>query len=204
MYPIAAFIQDTMIESGLSRGALASATGYRNVSKALRHLDRLRQGGRVPPDFQVRLIAALRVEPADFEAAVEATREMQRDEERRRRETETALARAAFRPHLRVIPERRVPQPIFVAAVTGGNFWLVEALPEDILTMPVVRRLDVVGQFARAHYARTGGSVGPFGEIRGYLFRTEFERAIELDIDGTPRGHHEGSVPEPTALLRIK
>ena len=192
MYPIAAFIQDRMMESGLSRGTLASATGYLNVSKALRHLDRLRQGGRTPPEFQAGLIAALGVEQADFEAAVEATRKMQRDEEQRRRETEVARARAEFRPHLRIIPERNVPQPIFVAAWTGVDFWLVEALPGDILAMPRISQLNVVGQIARAHYARTGGRAGPFDAIRCYLFRTEFERAIELDIDGTPRGQHRG------------
>jgi hypothetical protein len=201
MYPIDGFIQDKMMERGLSRGALTSATGYRNGSKTLRHLDRLKQGGQVPPSFQARLVAALGVDPVDFEAVLQATREIQRVEDRRRREAEIALARAAFRPHLRLIPERLVPQPIFVAAMTGVNFWLVQALPENILMIPVVRRLHVVGQIAREHYAWTSGKAGPFGGIRGYLFRTGFESAIELNVDGTRSGHHDGSVPEGSASI---
>jgi len=205
MYPIAGFIQVSMVARGFSRGTLASAMGYRNASKALRHLDRLKQNGQAPLDFQVRLIEALGVDPVDFESAMEATRTLQREEARRQREIETALARAAFRPHLRVIPERSIPQPIFVAAWTGVNFWLVQALPDNILTTPDARRLHAVAKIARAHYARTGGRAGPFGAIRGYLFRIEFERAIELDIEGTPTGHHhEGVVEEPQAFLTIK
>jgi hypothetical protein len=201
MYPIADFIQATMMKSGLSRGALASAMSYRNASKALRHLDRLKQDGQAPPDFQARLVVALGVDPADFDAAMEATRALQREETARQHEAETAAARMAFRPHLRVIPERRVPQPIFVAAFTGVNFWLVEQLPEDILATPLVHRLHVVGQIVRAHYAKMDGRAGPFGAIRGYLFRTEFERAIEFDSDGLPHDEHDGPVPEGRASL---
>lgn len=203
MYPIGNFVQTTMTERGLSRGALASALGYRNVAKALRNLDTLKGSGRITPDFQARLIAALEVDPMLFEAAVQATRDIQRDEERQRREAELAQLRAAFRPHLRVIPERSTPQPIFVAAVTGVDYWLVRPLPADILTMPVVHRLQVVGWIAREHYAERMGDVGPFGKILGYLFRTEFEKALEFDTDGMPHGELEGPVPEGKATLWI-
>jgi hypothetical protein len=61
----------------------------------------------------------------------------------------------------------------------------------------------VAGETARAHFAKQSGRAGPFGAIRGYLFRTGFESAIELAIDGTARGPHDGAVPEGRASLRF-
>src|SRR4051794_35916980 len=100
-----------MSEGGVSRGELAARMGYRNTSKAHRHLDRLMQGGATPPEFETRLVAALNIDTDQYGAAVEATRELEREEARQRQEAEIAAARAAFRPHLRVIPERRIPRP---------------------------------------------------------------------------------------------
>jgi hypothetical protein len=188
-------------ERGVSRGRLAAHMGYRNTSKALRRLDAFLEAGEAGPEFRARLIAALDIDPVQFETAMEATRELQRDEARRRDEAELAAARAAFRPHLRVIPERRIPQPIFVAAFTGVGFWLVQPLPEHVLSMPPILRLGVVGQIARDHYAQEEGHAGPFGAICGYLFRTEFEHALQLDIDGIVRGEQHGPISEVSATL---
>jgi hypothetical protein len=188
-------------ERGISRGQLATHMGYRNTSKALRRLDAFLEAGAARPEFQARLIAALDIDPVQFETAMEATRDLQRDEARRRDEAELAAARAAFRPHLRVMPGRRIPQPIFVAAVTGVAFWLVQPLPERVLSMPPIRRLHVVGQIARDHYAQKEGHAGPFGAICGYLFRTEFEHAIQLDIEGMVRGEQHGLISEGSATL---
>jgi hypothetical protein len=204
MYPIADFIRVTMTEQGLTRGKLATAMGYRNASKALRRLDELLQGGQAAPEFLTRLTAALTVDPATLEAAMEATRAVQREEACRQYEADIAAARLAFRPHLRVIPERSVPQPIFVAALTGTKRWLVEPLPKDILSMPIAQSLLIVGQHARDHYARTNGRAGPFGAIRGYLFRVEFEKAIRLDVEGAVQGEQNGRIPEGRAILRLK
>jgi hypothetical protein len=203
MYPIAILVQATMAERGFSRGKLAVEMGYRNVSKALRRFDAFVAGEETTPEFRPRLTAALDIEPDQFEQALEATRTLQCDEARQRDEAEIAAARAAFRPHLRVIPERRVPEPIFVAAFTGVDFWLVEPLPEDLLLMSAWRQLHTVVRIARAHFRRTKGRVGPFGAICGYLFRTKFEKAIRLDVEGNVRGIHHGRIPESHASLWV-
>ncbi len=201
MYPITRLIDTTRERRGISRGDLARTLGYRNTAKALRRLDDFRRLGDAAPDFQARLTAALGVDPTEFGAAMDATREVLREEKRLRREAEEARARAAFRPHLRVIPERRIPSPIFVAALTGVEHWLVQELPPDIMAMPEVRCFELAGEIARAHYARENGGAGPFGAIRGYLFRTTFDTAIELAVDGTNLGPRDGPVPMAKAAF---
>ena len=192
-----------MSQRGVSRGELAARMGYQNTSKALRHLDRLMQGGVTLPEFETRLVAALNIDTDQYGAAMEATRELEREEARQRHEAEIAAARAAFRPHLRVIPERRIPRPIFVVAFTGVARWLVEPLPSNVLSMPTVQQLHVVGQIARDHYARKKGDAGPFGAICGYLFRTKFEKAIQMDFDGMVQGQQHGLIPEGHTSLWV-
>jgi hypothetical protein len=193
MYPIGKFIQDTMLSHGIKRSALPKLLGYQNASKVLRHFDRLMDSGRFTPEFQKRLVAALKVDPTLFETAVAGTREIKCDEARQRRDADFDRSRASFRPHLRVLPESPLPAQIFYAHFCV-NHWLMRPLPHDILTMPVVHRLRMVGEMAREHYATEGGRAGSFGTIQGYLFRTEFEKGTEFNTDGVPVAELEGPV----------
>jgi len=177
--------------------------GYRNTSKALRHLDHLLLGGEPPTDFHKRLAIALDIEPLRYEAAIEATRAFYREEKRKRDEAEIAAARAAFKPHLRVIPERTIPQPIFVAAMTGVDRWLRVPLPAHIMTLAEEIRMKMVSTIAPAHFKAANGRAGPFGKICGYLFRYEFEKAIVLDIHGQAHGEHNTLIREGKATLYL-
>ena len=61
-----------------------------------------------------------------------------------------------------------------------------------------------VGEIARAHDAHRNGCADPFGAIKAYLFRTEFEKAIWLDTEGVVPRDDLGEVPDVRAYSRCE
>ena len=203
MSPIGEVLLNRLHELGMSRAALGRAMGYTNVAKALRRFDRLCALGSVHPDVIERARVALQLDTNAINTGLEATREQERIAQEAQRAAEIEAARARFRPHLRVVPERRVPSPIFVVALTGTARWLRQDLPDGITERPWERQLEVVARFARGHYRAKQASAGPFGAIQGYLYRIAFERAIRLDLDGVPLGEELGPIMDGKATLSV-
>lgn len=113
-------------------------------------------------------------------------------------------AAARFRPHLRVLAARSRPEPIFVVAWTGVDYWLRVDVPTAVLISSPGQRLREVGRVVRAHYAERRGSAVPFGAITGYLFRTLPDRAIRFTVEGVVAGEHRGPVPQGEAALQLR
>ncbi len=114
------------------------------------------------------------------------------------------VAGTRFRPHLRVLTERSRPEPIFVVAWTGVDYWLRVEVPTDMLIKSPGQRLREVGRIVRAHYAERCGSAVPFGAITGYLFRTLPDRAVRLSVEGVMEGEHLDPVLQGEARLRVR
>jgi hypothetical protein len=87
--------------------------GYKNIPKGLRRLEDLRGG-----EFQNTrgLISGL---PQALDVPAELVQKAIDDTTRQRHEAYEAAWRAAFRPHAIILTDRRIPQPIFVAAMIG-------------------------------------------------------------------------------------
>ncbi len=113
-------------------------------------------------------------------------------------------AAARFRPHLRVLTERSRPEPIFVMAWTGMDYWLRVEVPTAVLIRSPGQRLREVGRIVRAHYTERRGSAVPFGAITGYLFRTLPDRAIRFSTEGVVAGEHRGPVPRGEVSLQLR
>jgi len=111
---------------------------------------------------------------------------------------------APFRPHLRVLTERSVPEPIFVVAWTGVDFWLRVDVPTEVLIKSPGQKLREVGRIVRAHYEQRKGSALPFGRITGYLLRTLPDRAIRFSTEGVAEGVHLGWVPQGQVVLGLR
>ena len=95
-----------------------------------------------------------------------------------------------FRPHIRVQTERGRPEPIFVVAWTGIDYWLRLAVPGDVLVRSPSQRQRQIGRIIREHYSKWGKRHGPFGAITGYVFQSLPDRAIRYNLDGKAMGEN--------------
>jgi hypothetical protein len=111
--PIKALIIQRSKELGLSRTDLIRRAGWRNITKGLRLLDEICVGDfhRTRTLLQA-LPTALEVSPDEVRQAVEHT-------QRHIRETEEAAYRSSFVPHAIILTDRKIPHPIFAAAILG-------------------------------------------------------------------------------------
>lgn len=93
-----------------------------------------------------------------------------------------------FRPYIRVMTERRRPEPIFVVAWTGVDFWLRVEVPTGALIRSPQQKQREVGRIIRAHHAVWGKRCGPFGLITGYVFHSLPDRATRYSVKGIATG----------------
>ena len=101
-----------------------------------------------------------------------------------------------------MLTERRRPEPIFVAAWVGVDYWLRIEVPTEVLVRSRRRREREIGRIVRAHYAEHKGSAGPSGKITGYVFRSLPDRAIRYSGEGVAQGEHRG--PEQHSVARMR
>ena len=116
-YPIGRFILDRAKALGFSRTDLVRRLGYRELNSGHRALTELMLTGMLPRFIHKKLAAAVEVEPDLLDAVLVATAQKLRDEAGTRMVANEQAYRVAFRPHLQVATARRVPSPIFIAAM---------------------------------------------------------------------------------------
>ena len=90
-----------------------------------------------------------------------------------------------FRAYIKVLTEGSRPEPIFVVAWTGMNFWLRVEVSTDVSILSPNQKRREVGRIIREHYAVWGKRSGPFGKITGYAFHSLPGRATRHGVDGT-------------------
>jgi hypothetical protein len=116
-YPLGRFIVNRARALGLSRSDLVRRLGYRNLSGGHRALSTALLSGVVASQIADHLATALEADETLVAAVVYARSQQKDDEARRFRFEREQVYSDSFRPHLQVQTERRVPSPIFVAAL---------------------------------------------------------------------------------------
>jgi hypothetical protein len=133
MSTLGTLVIETMTEKGLRKSQVVSRLGFKNIAKGMRRFDALLEGGADASGMLDRLPEALGLPPDKVRAAWERTLDQKRAEGEAQRAAYRERLRAKFRPHIHVQTDRTVPQPIFVAAMTGGpDRWLRIDLPEGM------------------------------------------------------------------------
>lgn len=176
--PIAVLIRDRCRDLALTPADLIRRTGYKNVSKGLRLLERLCTGTVSRCQGLIPLL------PAALQVGDETLRHAIEDTQRQLKEAEEAAWRAAFKPHAVIIPERRIPQPIFAAAIVGVDNLLridfdLEAGPDTFVS----QALGVIRKIC----GRDGlGTILAFGRPTGFAVNYAPDRAVLFDLEGNP------------------
>jgi hypothetical protein len=168
-YPIGRFVLERARALGLSRSGLVRRFGYADLGRGHRALAELLTTGTAPPLIAKHLAAALEVEQDFLDAVLRATAGQQHDEARAQVLEWRRTYRDAFRPHLQVQTERRVPSPIFAAAFPGIKRLRTVSLPEEAFSAGEDERDRLVKAAIVEHYRSQSGQVPTFGAITGYV-----------------------------------
>lgn len=188
--PITALIIQRSNELGLSRAELVRRSGYTNISKGLRRLDELCDG-----DFRSArgLIQAL---PTALEVSSDVVAKAVEDTQRHFRETEEAAYRSSFVPHAIILTDRKIPQPIFVAAIVGVD----QLLRVDFdLTKEPTTFMEQAFRGVREKIGKGScGRIPAFGKPTGVVVNFSPDHAVEFDLKGNPlrvleRAHRPGT-----------
>ncbi len=176
-------------ELGLGRTELVRRAGYANIAKGLRRLDELCDGEFRSTRGLLKSLPSVLEVPADVVVkAVEDTK-------RYFRETEDAAWRAAFVPHAIIITDRKIPSPIFAAAIIGVDRLI--RVDFDLTASPTT----FVEQALRGVREKLGkgscGQIPAFGKPTGVIVNYSPDHAVEFDLNGNPlrvfdRAHRPG------------
>jgi hypothetical protein len=205
-YAISRLVLERAKTLGLTRSDLVRRLGYENSSNGHRALTELLMSGFQSPTITPRLADALEVEPDLLDQVWMATARQQHDEARAQILERERAYRAAFRPHLQIQTERRVPSPIFVAALLGTARLRIVWLTDEIFSAGDADRDRIVRSVIVEHYREHAGCVSAFGRITGYLLvllggydGTDF--GLPFDVHGNPAGPMCAVRRLPEALL---
>ena len=99
-----------------------------------------------------------------------------------------------FEPHLQVETERRVPSPIFLAAMIGIRALRHVPVPDEVWTANEAKRDALVRAAIKKHFARCDGVIPSFGRITGYLLAIRPGRNGDLGLPFDIRGERAGPI----------
>jgi hypothetical protein len=184
---IATLITSRCRELGLSKARLVQSAGYKRQPKGIRRLDALMAGDLETTRSLIGgLPVALRLPTETVSAAIEQTRQQIADEERRADEQAEAQWRATFQPHAIILTERRIPRPMFLAAVIGVERLLRIDFDADARPVSFVRFAVEGVEQKRAQWGSNGGALPGYGEPTGIIVNYAPDWAVRFDLDGAP------------------
>jgi len=184
--PIGELISRRSEELGIGPSELVRRCGYKNIDKGLRRLEELCRG-----EFQRTrgLISGL---PRALGVTVDVVQKAIDDTAKKLHEAEEAAWRASFKPHAIILTDRRIPQPIFVAAIIGASELLRIDFPPFAIADTYVS-LAIEG--IRARLARWNREFNPlmslgsyhlpaFGRPTCFVVNYSPDHAVRFDLDG--------------------
>lgn len=193
-YPIGRFLADRAMALGLSRTELVRRLGYENLGKGHRALTDLLIAGTTAPLITKNLAAGLEIEQDLLDEVLLVTTRQQHDEARARFLAEEREYRDSFRPHLRVETERRIPQPIFVAALMTVERLRIVRLPAEAFIAGEDDRDTVIKRAILEHYESQHGQVPAFGAITGYTLVTIAGYSADFGLPFNVHGDRAGPI----------
>jgi hypothetical protein len=208
-YPIGRFILDRAKTLGLTRSDLVRRFGYGGLTSGHAALSGFLKTGIVPSFIEKKLANALAIEQGMLDAVLVTTARQLHDEASARTLAREEACRAAFRPHLQVETERRVPSPIFIAALLTTARLRIVPLPDDTCSGDEELRDRVVKATINGHFRESTGHVPAFGGITGYVLVLlrgygGVDFGLPFDVCGDPVGPMRKVRRLPEATLGIK
>jgi hypothetical protein len=143
-----------------------------------------------------RLASALKLDQGIIDRVMLASAQQRHDSARAKVLAEEESYGKAFRPHLQVQTERRVPSPIFVAAIMGVHRLRIVALPDEALSASPEARDQIVKRVIIDHYRSSSGHIPAFGAITGYVL------VLSPGYDRTDFGIHHNEKGRRTGPMR--
>ncbi len=161
---------------GIDRTELVRRSGYRNEAKGYRRLDALLAG-----DFDTSrgLIAAL---PVALEVSADVVSKAVEESKEQICSAEDARWRSSFRPHAIILTERRVQEPIFVAAMIGVDRLL--RVDFDLNQSSITFVSQALKGVRYKLSAWNGVALPAFGRPIGIVVNYSPERAVKFDLTG--------------------
>jgi hypothetical protein len=205
-YAISRLVLERARVLGLTRTDLVRRLGYENSTNGHRALTELLMSSFQSPTITPRLADALEVEPDLLDQVWMATARQQHDEARAQILERERAYRAAFRPHLQIQTERRVPSPIFVAALLGTARLRLISMPDETFSAGDADRDRIVRAVILQHYREHAGRVPAFGAVTGYVLvfipgYDGVDFGLPFDVHGNPAGPICAARRLPEALL---
>jgi hypothetical protein len=168
-YPMGRFILDRARALRITRSDFVRRLGYRDLAGGHRALSTTLLTGVVASQIADHLVSALEADETLVAAVVYAT-SLQRDDEasRLRIEREQVYSKS-FRAHIQVQTERRIPSPIFIAALLTVARLRIIRLPDEAIAAEGETRDRIVKSIILDHWGESGGHVPAFGGVTWYL-----------------------------------
>ena len=208
-YAIGRFILDRTKILGLNRTDLVRRFGYRDLTRGHAAFGEFLLTGIVPSFIDGKLAYALEIGQDLIDAVLLATARQLDDEARSQILARDDAYRAAFRPHLQVQTERRVPSPIFIAALMTTRRLRILSLPDEAFSADECSRDRFIKTTIIEHFRASTGCVPAFGRITGYVLvllpgYDGVDFGLPFDVQGDPTGSMREVRRLPEAMLGTK
>jgi hypothetical protein len=144
-----------------------------------------------------------------IEAAITSTEAQHEAEAAKERLAEERAYYANFRPHLRAETERRIPEPIHVAAIFNTARLRLVPVSSEVWQAEVTTRDRLVRAAIIEHYRQRQRYVPAFGRIIGYSLILapgidDCDLALPYDVDGNRSGPTRAVRRLGSATLMLK
>jgi hypothetical protein len=179
-----AYLAQQCAQHKIRRGTIPSLLHISNANKALRRYDALLRGNLSDADLIERIRACPLLAGEHFDEALEETRRYVDASRKERLLADELRARAAFTPHLWVVPENKIPSPIFVVAMLGvATFKRVE-IPEEIASLSNTGDILIaLGSMLKERCRDRAYMASPFGRAVQVLYRDTYDHSYVYDIE---------------------
>ena len=207
MNPVADLIKKAIKEKNVKRSELATAVGYKNVTKGLRRIDALMRRGGGNRKLLGRIVAILEIDQRAMDAALVVVKNARKAEWTAMKAREEEYARQTFRPHVSIRHACSRPRSIAAVGWTGSRPYKYIEVPPEVTVRFLREQIEAVSAIVRNHYESKKGECYMFGKITGYVYRYDFDHGIEFSVDGKVTNlhlHHKGGKWTPQAKLSFK
>ena len=179
-----AYLAQQCAQHKIRRGAIPSLLHLSNANKALRRYDALLRGDLSDADLVERIRACPLLAGEHFEEALEETRRYVDASRKERLLADELRARAAFTPHLWVVPENKIPSPIFVVAMLGVETFKRFEIPEEIGSLSNPGDILIaLGSMLKERCSDRAYMASPFGRAVQVLYRDTYDHSYVYDIE---------------------